>query len=283
VPLPGSLADGSLAAIASDDALLLGVLSSRVHVHWALAAGGTLEDRPRYQNGPCFDPFPFPACTDAQAARIRDLGEQLDAHRKRQQAAHPDLTITGTYNVLEKLRSGEALTPKERVIHEQGLVSVLKQIHDDLDRAVFDAYGWPADLTDEQILEKLVALNAERAEEERNGLVRWLRPEFQNPGGKQAATQTALAGVEEEGDEEAEAPAAAAQAAWPKKLPEQVAAVRDLVARGASAWTAKQVQASFKGAKGDAVAQVLASLAALGLVVTYEVGGERRWRAARAA
>jgi hypothetical protein len=37
---------------------------------------------------------------------------------------------------------------------------------------VFDAYGWPRDLTDEQILEKLVVLNAERAEEEKNGLIR---------------------------------------------------------------------------------------------------------------
>jgi len=50
-------------------------------------------------------------------------------------------------------------------------VSVLKQIHDDLDAAVFAAYGWPADLTDEQILERLVALNAERAAEEARGLV----------------------------------------------------------------------------------------------------------------
>src|SRR5690606_21265716 len=112
-----------------------------------------------------------------------ELGEQLDAHRKRQQEKHPDLTMTGMYNVLEKLRSGEPLSAKEKTIHEQGLVSVLKQIHDDLDAAVFDAYGWPHGLTDEQILERLVALNAERAAEEARGLVRWLRPEFQNPAG----------------------------------------------------------------------------------------------------
>lgn len=89
------------------------------------------------------------------------------------------------YNVLEKLRSGEELTAKERVIHEQGLVSVLKQIHDELDAAVFAAYGWPVTLSDEEILERLVALNHERAEgEEKRGIVRWLRPEFQNPQGK---------------------------------------------------------------------------------------------------
>jgi len=54
---------------------------------------------------------------------------------------------------------------------------VLRQLHDDLDAAVFDAYGWPASLPDEEILERLVALNAERAAEEQRGLVRWLRPE----------------------------------------------------------------------------------------------------------
>ena len=77
--------------------------------------------------------------TDAQRQTIRELGEALDAHRKKQQAAHPGLTITGMYNVLEKLRSGEELTAKEKKIHDDGLVSVLKKIHDDLDAAVFDA------------------------------------------------------------------------------------------------------------------------------------------------
>jgi hypothetical protein len=64
------------------------------------------------------------------------------------------------------------LTPKEKEIHELGLVSVLKQIHDDLDVAVFAAYGWPTSLTDEEILERLVALNHERAAEEKRGHIR---------------------------------------------------------------------------------------------------------------
>jgi hypothetical protein len=46
------------------------------------------------------------------------------------------------YNVLEKLRSGEPLTAKEKQIHDQGLVTVLRQIHDELDEAVLEAYGW---------------------------------------------------------------------------------------------------------------------------------------------
>jgi hypothetical protein len=123
----------------------------------------------------------------SQKSRIRVPGESLDAHRKRQQSLHPKRTITDMYNVLEKLRKNEELTPWDRLIHEQGLVSVLRQIHDDLDAAVADAYGWPADFPDEEILRRLVALNAERAEEEKRGLIRWLRPEFQNPTGARAA------------------------------------------------------------------------------------------------
>ena len=128
--------------IATDDAQCLGALSSRTHVAWALAAGSTLEDRPRYIKSRCFEPFPFPTATADQQSRIRDLAEELDAHRKRQQAQHADLTLTGMYNVLEKLKSGEALTAKERKIHADGLVSVLKTLHDQIDLAVLDAYGW---------------------------------------------------------------------------------------------------------------------------------------------
>ena len=43
-----TLADHMIVCIASDDAFHLGVLSSNVHITWALARGGTLEDRPRY-------------------------------------------------------------------------------------------------------------------------------------------------------------------------------------------------------------------------------------------
>src|SRR3546814_6309072 len=89
--------------------------------------------------------------------------------------------MTGLYNVLEKVRAGAALTDAEKDVYEAGLVGVLRQIHADLDAAVAEAYGWPADLADEEILERLVALNHARAAEERAGRVRWLRPEFQAP------------------------------------------------------------------------------------------------------
>jgi hypothetical protein len=57
-----------------------------------------------YNHADCFNKFPFPASTPAQQEKIRALGEQLDAHRKRQQAAAPRLTMTGMYNVLERVR-----------------------------------------------------------------------------------------------------------------------------------------------------------------------------------
>ena len=60
----------------------------------------------------------------------------------------------------------EPLTEAERDIYEVGLVGIRNDIHDQIDAAAFEAYGWPADLCGEEILERLVALNHERAEEE---------------------------------------------------------------------------------------------------------------------
>lgn len=73
------------------------------------------------------------------------------------------------------------LSEKDRKIHQQGLVSVLKELRDELDQAAFDAYDWPHDLSVEEILQRLVDLNAQRVAEEEQGVIRYLRPEFQNP------------------------------------------------------------------------------------------------------
>jgi hypothetical protein len=146
-------------------------------------------------------------------------------------------------------------------------------LHDDLDAAVFDAYGWPHDLSDEQILERLVALNAERAAEEKRGLIRWLRPDFQNPSGARAATQRELAATDER--EEAVAPLPAVATAWPRK---QIAAIRDLVARTHEAWTIEKVCTAFKGAKKTDVEEVLESLEALGLLTGYTHKSTRLWK-----
>ncbi len=175
------IADNMLIAIAISDDWILAALSSKPHVTWALKTGGLLEDRPRYTKTRVFDPFPFPDPDENLKAQLRALGEELDATRKRVQAEHPDLTLTGLYNVLEKARSGAALTPADEDVKQRGRVLILKELHDQIDAATAQAYGWPVDLTDEEILERLVALNAERAREEAAGHVRWLRPDYQIP------------------------------------------------------------------------------------------------------
>lgn len=96
-------------------------------------------------------------------------------------------------HVLEKLHSGNAFSEEDRSIYEAGLVGILRLLHDELDAAVFDAYGWNPSLTTEQILENLVTLNAQRRAEEAGGIVRWLRPELQAPNA--APMQAALGGL----------------------------------------------------------------------------------------
>ena len=188
-----TLCDDKVVIIASSDPILLSILSSHIHVTWSLKAGvrmGVGND-PVYASNRCFDPFPFPEPDGALKLRLRALGEELDATRKRIQADQPDLTLTGLYNVLAKIRAGAELTPVDEDIKRRGLVLILRELHDQIDALTAQAYGWPTDLTDEQILERLVALNAERANEEAAGHVRWLRPGYQIPRfAKGAAAKT---------------------------------------------------------------------------------------------
>nr|WP_321182327.1 DNA methyltransferase [Methylobacterium sp. Leaf122] len=178
------LPDNKLVAIATDDAYHLGVLSSRIHVAWATRAGGWLGvgNDSVYVKSRCFDPFPFPDATPEQTNRIRRAAEALDAHRKERQALHPSVGLTDAYNVLTKLRGGASfatLDHDDRHIFDAALVLVLGELHDELDAAVEDAYGWPADLAEDEILTRLAALNKARAAEEAWDRVHWLRPSYQ--------------------------------------------------------------------------------------------------------
>jgi hypothetical protein len=304
-----TLPDAMAYAIASDDAYILGVLSSCVHVAWALSSGGRLGigNDPRYTSKTTFVPFPFPEPTPDRKQKIRELGERLDAHRKRVQAQHPDVTITAMYNLLEKIRAGVELTDKDREFNNKALVSTLKQIHDELDAAVFEAYGW-SDLLDppqpplkrgenadgsasplaqegteggamqnldEMILERLVALNAERAEEERNGFIRWLRPEYQAPG--EVHIQQVIEGIAEVQEETAIAPVE--QQKFPKAFKDQLAAVRDLLRTQGGEWTVEQIAAQFKGAsrQKQTILTCLESLEALGIIAKHEEEESDRW------
>ncbi len=269
----------------------LGVLSSRIHVAWALATGGRLGmgNDPRYNKTRCFETFPFPEQNEAQARAIGDLAARIDAHRKRQQAAHADLTLTGMYNVLEKLRAEEALDAKEQAVHEHGLLSLLRELHDDLDRAVFAAYGWddladrlvgrpgattplpdrPADQAEDEeaLLTRLVDLNAQRAAEEVRGHVRWLRPDYQAGGATQRGATL------EQPEDTVPAAAAATKPAFPKDMAKQIEAVRAALATGPQ--DTDTLAAHFKRRPVKAVTQVVNALAALGLI--HEQQG--RWHA----
>ena len=287
--------DHKLYAVCSDDAYMLGVLSSGAHATWALAAGGTLEDRPTWTNTTCFATFPFPDAKPEIKVRFRDLAEQLDAHRKHQQAQHADLTLTGMYNVLERLKTGEALNAKEKVVHEHGLVAVLKTLHDELDRAVLDAYGW-SDLApllevvngnlapgaggtpgtrddckralDDALLERLVALNTERAAEEQRGLIRWLRPEFQIPASGQPQTQPPEQLEIDTGEEVAVAAKPGERRPWPATLPEQVKAVAEVLTAARAPLADDAIAACFtgRGPWKKRLPQIIDTLVAVGRV-----------------
>ncbi len=282
----GVLIEHGAIGFAIEDASFFGILSSRYHHVWSLSVGATLEDRPRYRNNTCFDPFPFPDINDEKKARIRDLGERLDAHRKRVQTEHAEVTLTAMYNGLARLRKIERmqkadeeaapLTEKERAFHDSALIGILKQIHDDLDAAVADAYGWPIDLPDEEILERLVAINHERAAEEKKGLIRWLRPDFQDPDGK-SRIQPAFEGM----DQDSEIPQSAThlsqtQITWPKTVPDQLRAIRDLLASRPGAWTVDDVAAAFKRAHKATIRRHLESMEALGILVSTDGADKQR-------
>ena len=264
------LPDNKLVCVGIDDAFFLGVLSSHFHVVWALRAGGWLGvgNDPVYVKSKCFDPFPFPDASEALKTQIRATAEELDALRKQVQADHPGLTLTQIYNVLEKLRAGEKLDDNDEAIKTNGLVLIVKELHDKLDGLVAQAYGWPADLSDEDILTRLVALNAERAAEEKRGLVRWLRPDYQM---KRAGITTEAA--PREAEEQLEAPLVAAAAAhqkpsFPSGDLERTAAVFEALMGASGPLDAPSIARSFKqgGKVEPAIARVLASLARLGHV-----------------
>ena len=185
------------------------------------------------------------------------------------------------------------MTAKDKTLREQGLVSVLQTLHDELDAALLAAYGWsdliaviPAEagiqnatawtpawagVTDsafaEALLERLVALNAERAREEAAGHIRWLRPAFQKP-------QAALVAVDPEkqpkttstATAETPIPAASEKSPWPATLPEQMALLARLLATAPAplAESAFAARITGKGPWKKRLPDLLQTLVALG-------------------
>ena len=149
--------DHTCHVIARADDYFFGIVHSRPHVEWSLHVGSTLEDRPRYSSARTFDTFPFPwppgtEPTEAANPRVRDIAEAArtlvrlrNAWLNPPNTPEADLktrTLTNLYNARPEW---------------------LQNAHRTLDEAVFAAYGWPATLTKQQILARLLALNHERA------------------------------------------------------------------------------------------------------------------------
>ena len=145
---PSVLPENVVIVFARDDDYFFGVLHSRLHRLWALKQGTQLETRPRYTPTTCFETFPLPwppgkePLSTPRYADIADAARELDKLRSQRLADDPAMTLTGLYN----------LNPQW-----------LQDAHRLLDEAVFAAYGWAADLGDEEVLAKLLALNLERS------------------------------------------------------------------------------------------------------------------------
>jgi len=148
---------------AREDDYFFGVLHSRVHELWARRYGSQLreaESGSRYTPTTCFETFPFPwppgkeptndPRVQAIAAAAKDLVEKRNRWLNPEGASETELkkrTLTNLYNQRP---------------------TWLDLAHKKLDEAVLDAYAWPHDLTDDQILEHLLALNLERAAAAKN-------------------------------------------------------------------------------------------------------------------
>ncbi len=234
--------DNKLICIADADAFTLGVLSSQIHGVWTRAAGGWLGagNDSVYVKSKVFDPFPFPEAGPAQRAVIAEAAEELDATRKRVLAVHPDLTLTGLYNGLEALRAGVELSPAERDVQKRGQILILKRLHEIIDAAVADAYGWPADLDEQAMLERILTLNAERAALEAQGVVAWLRPEYQAPRFGKGAFAVAHAGVDTTAAKQPTLPL------FPTRRDAQPLAVMDALFRAGAPLSVAAIAAGFR-------------------------------------
>ena len=152
------------------------VLQSRVHEVWARRLSSSLEDRLRYTATDCFETFPFPASDPSTVVdSLEIIGEDLYETRAKLMI-DTDQGLTKTYNALKDPDNVEP-----RIVE-------LRSLHEDMDRAVLDAYGWSdievppfcpktdADRAalqefEDEVIDRLYVLNAERAaEEERLGL-----------------------------------------------------------------------------------------------------------------
>ena len=151
-------------------------LQSRVHEGWARLLSSSLEDRLRYAPSDCFETFPFPQPDPrTEIAELEDIGGRLYETRA-SYMVDTDQGLTKTYNALKD------------PTHDAPRIVALRALHEELDRAVLRAYGWDdivvppfclksdADKQalqafEDEVIDRLYVLNAERAAQEAAGKV----------------------------------------------------------------------------------------------------------------
>ncbi|MGB0889135.1 MAG: type IIL restriction-modification enzyme MmeI, partial [Solirubrobacterales bacterium] len=126
---------------AFEDDYSMGILTSRIHTEWARNQSSTLESRIRYTPSTAFMTFPWPNTTDSQRATIAEITKCLYDLRH-SISIDRQVGLTTLYNQLE-----------------EGAFEDLRTLHDKLDAAVVEAYGWPkttvrdSDETNRRLLE----------------------------------------------------------------------------------------------------------------------------------
>ncbi len=192
-----TLPDHALFVVARSDDYFFGVLQSHLHEVWALRLGTRLETRPRYTPTTCFETFPFPwppgkePPGDPRVQAIAAAAKELDELRcnwlnprewTREEVLefpgsadgpwarfvhNPDARGIGTIRYPRTVAKDAecAVNLKARTLTNlyNQRPTWLALAHDKLDATVFAAYGWDPSLTDEQLLESLLALNIARA------------------------------------------------------------------------------------------------------------------------
>lgn len=172
--------DHQLIVIARDDDTTFGVLHSRFHELWSLRLGTSLEDRPRYTPSTTFATYPFPEgltpdvapedyATDPRAAAIAEASRELVELRGRwinppELVEWVDVPVPGYPKQPKPHDERAAKELKKRTLTNlyNKRPQWLDNAHANLDAAVAAAYGWPAEISDDEALLNLRDLNAVR-------------------------------------------------------------------------------------------------------------------------
>jgi len=128
----------------------MALLQSSMHSQWAILQASSMKDDPRYTNADCFETFPFPtALLDSTATDTATASDPTQA------ATRQNLEAIGErYHQFRSelmVRNNEGLTSTYNRFHDpaetsSGLLE-LRRLHDEMDQAVLNAYGWSDVLT----------------------------------------------------------------------------------------------------------------------------------------